>query len=234
VKKIISILQPGYLPWSGFFEQLHRSDVFVLYDDVQYTKNDWRNRNRIKTAQGVKWLTVPVRSKSSFLIKDVSIDGTQWQRKHIKTITQNYSKAPFFEHYSVELFDLLKRSWKFLVDLNFALIKWFAEKLEILTPIKLSSDLNIVGSKVARLIKIIHKFDGNRFYEGFSGKNYIDEEVFKRKSISIVFQDYACFEYPQLFGPFVPFLSVLDLLFNCGRKSLEYIIKGSKDVKSVF
>jgi hypothetical protein len=228
-RKVIGILQPGYLPWLGFFEQLYRSDVFVIYDDVQYDKNSWRNRNRIKTPHGPKWLTVPVLTKGlkSPLIKDISINtNIFWQKKHIKTLKQNYSKAPYFNRYSEYLFKLLDRPWKKLLDLNLELLFWIAEELGVSTPIILSSELGCPGSRINRLIGIIKTLRGSHFYEGSAGKSYIDINVFNEAGIDILFQDYRHPIYPQQYGKFESYLSIIDLMFNCGPKSLD-ILKNS-------
>lgn len=221
--KTVGILQPGYLPWLGFFEQLCRCHIFVLYDDVQFEKGSWRNRNRIKTPNGSQWLTVPVLSKGKNLplIKDIIINSSVlWQKKHIKAITQNYTKAPFFKLYADVLFEILNRPWKYLIDLDLELIFWIVKELQISTPMVLSSELGVSGSNVNRLIGIIHALGGNHFYEGSAGRKYIDEGVFEAEGISVSFQDYHHPKYPQLNGSFISHLSIVDLLFNCGPQSL--------------
>jgi hypothetical protein len=225
-KTMIGILQPGYLPWLGFFEQLYKSDIFVIYDDVQYEKNSWRNRNRIKTPNGPQWLTVPVLTRGRCFpqIKDVLINkNVIWKKKHIQAIKQNYSKTPFFEKYAENLFEILNRPWEKLVELNLELIYWISEKLGISTKILLSSELGISGSNIDRLIGIIKLLNGDLFYEGTAGKNYIDVNVFKEAGISVVFQDYAHPTYPQAYGDFVSHLSIIDLMFNCGPDSLDIL-----------
>ena len=227
--RTVGILQPGYLPWLGFFEQLYRCDIFVLYDDVQFEKGSWRNRNRIKTPNGPQWLTVPVRLKSQGfpLVKDVTINSSvPWQEKHIKAITQNYSKSPFLRRYSEDLFAILDRPWRLLVDLDIQLINWLVRELGISTPMVLSSSLGVQGSGVARLISIIQYLGGNRFYEGSAGRNYIDVDVFEHAGISVDFQEYDHPVYPQLYGDFISHLSIIDLLFNCGPDSFQ-TLKGS-------
>jgi len=224
--KTVGILQPGYLPWLGFFEQVHRCDIFVLYDDVQFEKGSWRNRNRIKTPNGPQWLTVPVllKGRGFPLIKDTLINqSAAWQKKHIKTLKQNYSKAPFIEFYASGLFEILNRPWKYLVDLDLELTYWFVEQLNISTKIILSSDLKVPGNQVQRLIDIIHSLGGNQFYEGSAGLNYIDVDLFEKAGISVTFQDYNPPTYPQLHGDFISHLSIVDLLFNCGPESLKIL-----------
>ena len=225
-RKTIGILQPSFLPWLGFFEQLYRSDVFVLYDDVQFEKGSWRNRNRIKTPNGAQWLTVPVLQKGRGfqLIKDVLINqDVPWQKKQIKTIRQNYSKAPFFVKYADKLFDKLNRPWERLVELNVELIYWIAKELGISNKIVSASELGVFGSGAERLVEVIKSLGGTCFYEGSAGKNYIDDSLFEENGISVVYQDYAHPTYPQLHGDFVSHLSIIDLMFNCGEDSLEIL-----------
>jgi len=232
-KKIVGILQIGYLPWLGFFDQLARSDLFVIYDDVQFDKGGWRNRNRIKTPNGPQWLTVPVllKGKAFPLVKDTLINNNQkWNIKHIKSIQQHYGKAPFFDDFAPELFDVLQKRWKWLMDLNMELLNLFVRFLSIDRPIVLSSQLQIGGDKEERLIKIIKRFNGNVFYEGASGRNYIDVEKFKANGITVIFQDYNHPVYRQLYGPFLSHLSIIDLLFNEGPRSLEIITSGSSSI----
>lgn len=228
----IGILQPGYLPWLGFFEQMYKSDIFVIYDDVQYDKEGWRNRNRIKTANGVQWLTVPVLMKFEDrpFIKEVKIDNKfPWRKKHITSIRQNYSKAPFYNKY-IEIFEeAYSREWEFLINLDIYFILQLTkclgmENKKIIT----SSSLNVTGNKIERLINICKLFNADTFYEGAAGRNYIDETLFNKEGIRVEFQNYKHPIYSQLYGDFIPYLSVIDLLFNNGEKSLS-ILKGEID-----
>lgn len=223
--KTIGILQPGYLPWLGFFDQLQRCDIFVLYDDVQYDKNGWRNRNRIKTNQGLQWLTVPVLVKDRPLIKDVKINNTvSWQDKHIKTIKQNYSKAAFFDTYFYQLEAILcGKTWENLADLDTELIIGISKLLGINTPIIRASSIGCTGDRISKLINIIAHFEGDTFLEGSSGKEYIDDSIFSSFGISVIYQEYAHPTYTQLYGSFIPYASIIDLLFNCGDKSLSIL-----------
>lgn len=225
-QKTIGILQPGYLPWLGFFEQWYRCDLFVLYDDVQFEKGSWRNRNRIKTASGIQWLTVPVLLKGRGLpsIRDVMInDAVGWRKKHINTLLQNYSGVSCFDHYRDVLFSILNRPWKYLIDLNLELLHWLGDQLGITTPVTLSSDLGISGHRVQRLIDIIQSLGGTRLYEGSSGRNYINSSNFEKAGIEVHFQDYIHPRYPQRYGEFISHLSIVDLLFNCGTDSLSIL-----------
>lgn len=225
---VIGILQPGYLPWLGFFEQLFRSDIFIIYDDVQYDKNGWRNRNRIKTANGIQWLTVPVLLKYEDhpQICDVRIDNVvKWRKKHLETIRQSYARTPFFKDYFGIFEETFARDWEYLIDLDMYLIKTIAQALGIPDkPMIRSSSIGIHGGRIDRLISICKHFNADVFYEGASGINYIDPAVFLTEGISVQFQEYKHPTYPQLYGDFVSHLSLVDLLFNCGDKSLDVLI----------
>ena len=223
----IGILQPGYLPWLGFFEQMYRSNIFVIYDDVQYDKHGWRNRNRIKTANGIQWLTVPVHVslKEPLLIKEVRIDNRQnWAKKHLLSIRQNYAKAPFLKEYINIFEEAYSKEWEYLVDVDMYFITKLAECLHMKDKeIIMSSNLNVKGDRIERLINICKIFNANTFYEGAIGKNYIDEGYFNRHGIKVEYQDYKHPVYKQLYGVFVPYLSAIDLLFNHGRESLSIL-----------
>lgn len=229
---IAGILQPGYLPWLGFFEQLHRSDVFVVYDDVQYDKHSWRNRNRIKTATGPQWLTVPVSFDFAAhpAVNAVRIDnGMDWRRKHLLSIRQNYSKAAFFKDY-IGLFEAAyAREWDRLLDLDMHFITSLAEALGLNGKrIVRASELGVGGGKVERLIAICENLGADVFYEGAAGRDYLRTADFEPHGIKLEFQDYPHPVYRQCHGEFVPYLSVVDLLFNCGPESLGILIGRDK------
>lgn len=224
---VIGILQPGYLPWLGFFEQMYKSDVFVIYDDVQYDKEGWRNRNRIKTANGAQWLTVPVHVKLSQhpLINEVLINNKEnWMKKHFTAIKLNYSKAPYFKDYIGIFEDAYSRKWEYLIDIDMHFIVRLAECLGIYNKrIVRSSNLAVQGDRIERLVKICKNFNGDIFYEGASGRDYVDETIFFQHGIKVEFQEYRHPTYHQLYGEFIPYLSVIDLLFNQGKASLEIL-----------
>jgi hypothetical protein len=226
--KVVGILQPGYLPWLGFFEQMLRSHLFVIYDDVQYDKHGWRNRNRIKGPQGPVWLTVPVRLKglNKPAINEVMIDPAQprWAPKHCSTLRQLYNKAPFFSEYYPGLEEFLLHPWEKIVDLDLGLIRLIAGWLGLTTDIVLSSTLGCQAEDpTQRLVQILGEVDADIFYEGSSGRNYLDMPQFAAAGLQVVFQDYQCRPYPQLYGDFLPYLSIVDLLFNCGPESPAYL-----------
>jgi hypothetical protein len=227
--KVIGILQAGYLPWLGFFEQMLWSDIFVILDDVQYDKHGWRNRNRVKGPQGPVWLTVPVRTKglNQPKINEVIIDpaSPQWGKKHLGTIRQLYAKAPFFSDYFPALETIWQRSWTRLLDLNLALTTQLARWLEVERDLILSSRLDCRNDDpTGRLVDICRGLGADIFYEGASGRNYLHLEQFAAAGVEVVFQDYQPRPYPQLHGAFVSHLSALDLLLNCGPRSREYLL----------
>ena len=218
----LAILQPGYLPWLGFFDQLQRADLFVYYDDVQYDKHGWRNRNRIKTHNGPLWLTVPVRHSGakSPNILDVEIDGrTPWARKHVASVQQAYARAPFLRRYLPELEALLQREWTHLVELDIACVDLIARWLGVRSRIERSSRLGIGGARSERLVNICRHFGALTYVSGDAAQAYLDVGLFERHGIAVEWQRYAHPTYPQLHGEFVPYLSALDLLFNCGEEA---------------
>lgn len=226
---VVGILQPSYLPWLGYFEQISRADVFVFYDDVQFEKGSWRNRNRIKTPAGPHWLTVPVLTKGhNFpLINQVRVNNAEsWQKKHLRSLAQYYSKAPCYDQYAPALAELLLRPWESLCELNVELIRHLAAVLGLNTPFVFSSELGVAGSGAPRLVDIMSVLGGTVFYEGAAGRDYIEEALFKERGIRVEYQDYRHPTYAQLHGEFVPYLSVVDLLFNHGPSSLN-ILTGS-------
>lgn len=226
---IIGILQPSYLPWLGYFEQIKRCDVFVIYDTVQYDKGGWRNRNRIKTPSGPLWLTVPVllKKKNFPIIREVEINRSEaWAKRHLKTLAQYYSNAPHYAGAIGDLERILLSGHRFLLDLNLDITAWMSAQLDITTRIVLASDLVVEGDRESRIINIVKQLGGKTFYEGAAGRNYIDTEFFRQNGVEVVFQDYVHPVYPQLHGEFVSHLSAIDLLFNCGPQSAAILADG--------
>lgn len=228
----IVILQPGYLPWLGFFEQLWKSDIFVFYDDVQFDKNGWRNRNRIKTQHGTQWLTVPVHVNFGDKVKDIKIANTiSWKGKHLKSIEAAYHRAPFFEEYFCIIQNVLSKEWNYLVNLDVALIHDICGALNLERKLFFSSELHVEEKgKVERLVGICKALGADTFYEGAAGRNYIDGAAFQKEGIKVEYQNYEHPIYRQLHGDFVSHLSVLDLIFNEGPKSLEILTKSSSRI----
>ena len=232
--KRAAILQPGYIPWLGFFEQMSKSDVFVYLDDVQYTKNDWRNRNRIKTKEGIQWLTVPVSFEFGQQIREARINNSfPWNKKHLQALRGWYSKSAFYEKYNEELEGILSKSWIYLVDLDVEVTQWLVNKLNLKIETVLASDLAIsTEDKQLRIIEICKKLECSHFYEGKSGQSYIDKDLFDSHGIMVEYQEYGHPYYNQLWvreQGFVSYLSIIDLLFNYGPDSLA-ILTGKKTV----
>lgn len=227
----IGILQPGYLPWLGFFEQMAKVEFFVFLDDVQYTKKDWRSRNRIRTKDGWIWLTVPIITKGKFKQKilEAKIDNSfNWRRKHWRSLEIWYQKAPYFKNYKDFLKNLYSKEWEYLVDLDLEMIKYLAKALGIKTPTVRSSELKAKGEKTGRVVNICKEVGANLLYDGKAAKDFIDEDLMKRNKIEIEYQDYQHPVYRQLYEPFIPYMSVVDLLFNHGDESLDIIISNRK------
>jgi len=219
------ILQSSYIPWKGYFDLINDADLFVFYDDVQFTKNDWRNRNKIKTHQGPLWLSVPVGSNIDRKICEVEIGSSQWQSKHLASLRLNYSKSPCFSDYEFLLEDLyVKTAWKSLSGLNQFATRTIAEVLGIKTIFLDSRRFDAEGSKLDRLISLIKKTGADTYISGPSAKAYIDENRFSQEGINLIWKDYSGYpEYPQRFPPFEHAVSVLDLLFNVGPEAPYYI-----------
>lgn len=220
------MIQSNYLPWRGYFDFIDDVDIFVIYDDVQYTRKDWRNRNRIKSGVDIQWITVPVSFSQSepTLIKDAVIEHSQpWQRKHIGRITQAYGKTPYFGLYSDELFQLLLRDHRTISDLNIALIKWCMEKLEIAVPLKLSWNIDTAGGRNERIINILQKLGATEYLLGPAARAYIDETLYSKAGIRLTYKSYEYKPYPQPVGRFDGSLSIIDLLFNCGPQARKYL-----------
>lgn len=223
------VLQPGYLPWLGYFDLMHRADVFVHYDDVQFDKHGWRNRNRIKGPKGPIWLTVPVRhgGRSGQSILDVEIDDRQdWPRKHLATIAQLYARAPFLPMLLPRLRAVLEQPFRRLVDLDLALAQWLAAELGIATPCHRSSQLGIGGDRNQRLLNLCRHFGATRYLSGNAAQDYLEVERFRAEGVEVVWHDYAHPTYPQMHGEFVSHLSTLDLLLNVGGAALAMVSRG--------
>lgn len=228
----VGCIQSSYIPWRGYFDVIRRSDVFVFHDDIQYTKQDWRNRNRIKTAAGLVWLSIPVRKTTTHgVIDEVEIDNDQdWGRKHWRTIEAYYKNAPFFPRYADFFRDTLTQRWDRLSNLNVYVISKICGALGITTHFINSRSLGVTGRKTDRLIQICRACNATRYLSGPSAQNYIEPDKFAAIGVEIEYMAYNYPPYPQQFGPFIEGASIVDLLFNCGPKSIEYIVEGADRV----
>jgi hypothetical protein len=227
---ILTAHQPVYIPWLGYFHKIALSDEFIIFDQVQYQKRDFNNRNKIKTQNSDVWLTVPVKGKKHFDVKvcDVEIDNEQaWAKKHWRTISLNYAKAPYFKKYSQELEEIYKKEWIRLEDLTNEMLYWFLEKLNIKTKVTLAGEYSFVGEKSDLVLNMCTTKNANLYIFGGEGKNYADRDAFESENISLHFQEYNHPSYSQLHGEFLSHLSILDLLFNHGDESLSILMSNN-------
>lgn len=225
--KKVAILQSNYIPWKGYFDLIASVDEFILYDDMQYTRRDWRNRNQVKTPQGVQWLTVPVLVKGKYHQKifDTEIDGTEWAAAHWKALAQNYRRAPNFAQIAAWLEPLyLEGDYSHISQLNRRFIEAICKYLGIKTTVTNSSDYRLIEGKTERLADLCAQAGGTEYISGPAAKDYVDERVFTDMRIKLTWFDYLGYpEYPQLWGEFVHGVTILDLLFNCGKDSPRYM-----------
>ena len=227
MSKTIAVVQSNYIPWRGYFDLINSVDEFVLYDDVQYTIRDWRNRNIIKTQNGPRWLTIPVEVKGKYFqkIKDTVISDTTWGRKHWASIIHNYSRAKYFLIYRELFKDLYLRSEdKLLSQINYRFIIAICQILGIRTTISRSMDYNLVGDKTDRLVHLCKQAGATAYVSGPSAKAYLDEDVFRNEGIAVAYIDYSGYpEYRQLYPPFEPSVTIIDLIFNEGPSATGYM-----------
>lgn len=221
----VAILQSNYIPWKGYFDLINSVDLFIFYDDVKFTKNDWRNRNRIKTPNGTKWITIPCGFKSNKLIYEIDLANLDWQNKHWNLIEENYFKAPYF-NYCKKFFEniYLNQKWKNLSDLNQYLIKNISLKfLNIKTQFDDSRNFNIQGKGEDRLIDLLKKVNATKYISGPSAKAYISNNKFLSEGIHLEWMNYNNYpEYPQLYPPFQHAVSIIDVLFNTGPNAENF------------
>jgi len=220
----VSILQSNYIPWKGYFDIIKRSDIFVFLDDVQYTTGDWRNRNLIKTKDGVQWLTIPVGDNIHRKINEVSIDTWDWQKDHYNKIYYAYRKAPYFKLFNDWLEEIyLDGIWGNLSILNQGLIKSVTGLLGYKTKFMNSTEIKCEGKKQDKLISTLKTLGADCYLSGPAGKNYINENDFTKSGIKIEWMEYNYPEYPQLHGKFVHEVSIIDMIMNLGYNINKYI-----------
>jgi len=220
----VGMIQSNYLPWRGYFDLIDDVDLFVFYDDVQYTPRSWRNRNRIKTPRGPAWITVPVLHDRTTLVQEARIDHEQrWVAKHTRALSVAYAKAPYFARYAESLFSVLRTEASTLSDLNIALCRWGMEQLGIRTALRRSSEFAVQDEKSLRPLRILESLGATAYLSGPTARAYTDPERFRASGIALEFKSYDYPDYPQLYGAFEPAVTVLDLLFNCGSESRAYL-----------
>lgn len=227
LSKTTAIVQSNYIPWRGYFDLINSVDEFILYDDMQYTRRDWRNRNTIKSAHGPIWLTIPVQVKGKYLqkIRHTVVADDKWSREHWSAIVHNYSRAAYFSEYRDLFQDLYRGSHeKFLSQINSHFISAICRILGIRTTISSSMDYDLTGGRTERLINLCKQTGASNYLTGPAAKAYLDEELFAREGITVSYIDYAGYpEYGQLYPPFEPRVSIIDLIFNHGSNATKYM-----------
>ena len=222
----VAIHQPQYLPYAGFFHKLAHCDLFIALDTVQFQKNGVQNRNKIKTAEGWQWLTVPVRHEFGQAIQRVKINTEiPWARKNWNALVTSYKRAPFFEQYAAGLEAIYARNEESLCNVNMLTTEWAMQALEIRTPIRYASELNAEGAQTELLVKLCRAVDATMYLSGPGGRRYMDLDLFKQAGIAVEFQEFQSPSYEQVFpqAGFVPDLSIVDAIFCCGPRAGELI-----------
>ena len=230
---LVGIHQLHYMPWLRYFEKIARVDVFVVLDNIQYNKNGWQNRNKVKTKSGATLLTVPVADKFAQRLDEVQItQNNPWRKKHWRLLEQNYSKAPYFSEHASYFAEIYQRQWETLNELNRAMLHYFVQALGITTHIAYASQLNVPGVATDRLVNLIEAVDGDMYYSGaFALDAYLDASVLEAAGIGLVLQHWKAPIYPQLHNDFVPDLAVFDLLMNCGPDALAVLRRSTETLK---
>lgn len=232
MSKRVAILQSSYIPWKGYFDLIRHVDEFILFDDVQFTKRDWRNRNRIKTPQGPLWLTIPVQVKGRYLqaIKDTQISDPAWNRMHWRTIQTHYRRAPFFDDFKCALEELfLGCEHTSLSEINHRFIAGLCRMLGITTKLSWSMEYAIEEGKNERLIGLCRQAHATEYISGPAARSYVEPEKFEAAGLALSFFDYAGYpEYPQLYPPFDHQVSVIDLLLQTGPDAPAYLLPASR------
>ena len=221
---IVSIHQPNYLPYPGFFNKIYKSDVFIIYDTAQYVKNRWDNRNRIRSNEREIFLTIPIRKKDSSFrpFHEVLLPQDEnWEKTHMKTIIMNYKKADCFEDYWPDIKKIYEQKWEYLVDLNICFIKYFIKNLGISVKVFRSSELSIDNKldSTGKLISMVKAVNGSEYLSGPSGGNYFNQDMFSEYQIKLSIQKYTCPVYKQRQSDFIPNLSTMDMLLNVGNEA---------------
>ncbi|MCU0514725.1 MAG: WbqC family protein [Anaerolineae bacterium] len=232
--KKVAIIQSNYIPWKGYFDIIRQVDEFMLFDEAQYTRRDWRNRNKIKTAGGLLWLTIPVQVKGKFhqRIDETLVTDRAWVDDHLKTLRHHYSKAPAFRDSFPLLEDLYRQvaDETYLSRINYRLLRGVCDLLHIRTPITWSTDYQSVSGKTDRLISLCQQCGAEEYISGPGARAYMDEALFAQHNLRLTYMDYSGYpEYPQLYPPFEHAVSIVDVLLNTGAAAPAYIQRGDGD-----
>ena len=221
---ICAIHQPQFLPWLGYFAKIAQSQTFVFLDDVQYKKNEWQNRNRVRIADGWQWLTVPVKYKFGQKINEIFIDNSQdWRAKHWQALITNYQRAPYFKDYRDFFQEVYQQEWEYLAKFNIYLIEEIMRFLGLKKEMKKSSDLRVEGKKTERLVEICKALGADTYLSGSGAKDYLNLKLFEKVNIKVIFQNFLHPIYRQNYPGFEPNMSIIDLLFNEGKKNLSLL-----------
>jgi hypothetical protein len=229
---VLSIHQPQYMPWIGYFHKIASSDIFVFLDDVQFKKNEWQHRNRVRSSQGWQWLSVPNHYRFPQLINEVKVfEGNKWKKDHLNSIKSCYGRANYFDNYIDIIEKFYNNSWETMGDLCMDSVKMLLGILGIGTKIEVSSNYDISGVSSIRLKNICEHFNSAVYLSGIGGRDYLDESIFRDVNIEVIYQDFICPSYDQYWSDmstFIHSLSVLDLIFNCGDKSYGILMSSKK------
>lgn len=231
---IVSINQPAYLPWLGYFHRIAISDAHIVLDHVQLEKNSFTNRNKIRTRESWGWLTVPVQTSGKFgdlPIKEVEIANQKpWAAKHWQTLRLNYSKAPFFDQHAAFFESIYGRRWEKLGELAREITKYLLDEFGIGTKLYFSSQMAVSGKKDELVLDLCRELGATIYLSGPLGRNYLREELFSHEQIAVRYDDYQHPVYPQVYPGFEPYMAAIDLLFNCGPASLELMMKNQERI----
>jgi len=225
----LAIIQSSYIPWKGYFDIIKEVDVFVFLEDVQFTKQDWRNRNKVKTKDGARWLSVPVKASKHHMrqkICEVMVDSnSNWQKKHFYTFQMNCSKARYYANYKYLIEDFyLNKKWQYLSEMNMYMTKKICEALGIEAEFYNSKDFDFEGRRTDKLVNMCRRFGADYYLSGPAAKGYIEPGKFEKAGIVLEYKDYSGYpEYNQLYPPFDHYVTVLDVIFNCGPEAPFYI-----------
>ncbi len=227
MSKKIAIVQSNYIPWKGYFDFINMVDEFVFYDDMQYTKRDWRNRNKIKTQNGLLWLSIPVEIKGKYFqkINETKVSEKDWAKKHWQTIKNNYSKTKYFKEYK-DIFEnlYLNSEEKYLCQINYKFLITINKILGITTKIKYSNEFKLLDGQTEKLLGICKQCNADTYLSGPAAKNYFDEALAKQENIKVEWMDYSGYkEYEQSYPPFEHGVSILDLIFNEGPNTTKFM-----------
>ncbi len=220
----VAIHQPQFMPWLGYLDKIDRADLFVLLETVQFKKNEWQNRNRIRTAQGWQWLTVPVLHDFGQRLNEVRINSSvNWQAKHARTLEMHYGRAPYAPQFLPQLLRLYEQPWDRLVDLTVACLKWLLDAFDIRTPLRMASGMQVRDEPTDRLIDICRAVGATRYLVGAGAHGYLDTARFEAAGIQIEQQEFKHPVYAQCYDPFLPGMAAIDLLLTSGREGVHYL-----------